>query len=253
MTHQCSCLKGYIPHWVYFSLETSRKSVTNFLPDSSDCLFSVFSILYKFLPFCFLSTVLVLLTSLLSFFWGILYPLQADSRWHLAEEAGHLLSLQYIKQILRCLSTLCTSISSFLYPAQSSLFSLISPLHAVCPKLCFPFSHPTPFSLNNFPPDMQEICLILTVISFSSNCALLWADFAIQHFLPVATARNCSPVVVVLSPPLITHWPSQAPPISLAISSPLLLSSSYPDSVPWPSRTLSWLTSLNSFYSLPIS
>lgn len=66
------------------------------------------------------------------------------------------------------------------------------------------------------------------------------------------TARNCSCVVVVLSPPLIAHQPSQAPPISLAISSPLLLSASYPNSAPWP-RTLSWLTLLNSFYSLPFS
>lgn len=116
---------------------------------------------------------------------------------------------------LRCSPTLCTSVSSFLYPAQLSLFSLISSLHAVCPKLYFHFSHPTPFSLKNFPPDIQETSLILTVISFLSNCEPSWAAY-LQF--SVVCLFHCQKLQLCCCSALTTSHRSSAKPGSSNLS-----------------------------------
>lgn len=78
-------------------------------------------------------------------------------------------------------------------------------------------------SLKKFPLPAQETNLSnppCQVISFSLNhvpSGTAYWQFSIS-FLSVANARSCSPIAAKFSSHLITHWHSQATPISLNTS-----------------------------------
>lgn len=153
VTHKCSCLRGYVPHWVYFSLKTSRKSVTNFLPAISDFLFSVPFILCMFLLLhsLFWRQIWFSLCSCfcacLSFkvFFIPLTQLQAGT-WQKKQVPCFPCNTSSGSEVLTYV--MCIYFLTYLHllsPAQSSLFSPFSTLHVMHPKLGF-FSYLNPFS-----------------------------------------------------------------------------------------------------------